>query len=110
MLEVGISGGKWASGSWRHSLLLAPGRYELTGLARAIGLSPNPTNGVMLRLSGDLDVTGITNSTNWVTLRREFVVAGEAEEELICEFRGPEGSGQFDPQSLKLRRRDAGQR
>lgn len=104
MMEVGISGGKWAAGSWRQSLLLAPGRYELTGRARAIGLSPNPTNGVILRLSGDLGVVGITNSTEWVTLRREFTMLGEAEEELVCEFRGPEGSGQFDPQSLKLRR------
>ncbi len=107
MLEVGIVGGKWAAGSWRQSLLLAPGRYELTGRARTVGLSPNPTNGVILRLSGDLGVVGITNSTEWVTLRREFTVAGEAEEELVCEYRGPEGSGQFDPQSLKLRRMPA---
>jgi hypothetical protein len=109
VMDVGVTGGRWASGSWRKSVLLGPGRYEFSGEARAIGLAAaatRQTNGVVLRLSGDLEVPGVTNATDWVTLRRQFVVAGESEEELVCEFRGPAGTGEFRLSSLKLRRLD----
>jgi hypothetical protein len=104
LLEISVSGGKWASGSWRKTLLLGPGRYEFSGLGKALNPGLNPTNGIVLRLSGDLEMPGITNATEWVTLRREFDVPGDVEEELVCEFRGPEGGGVFDLSSLRLRR------
>jgi spore coat protein CotH len=103
-LEIRVGNGKWAAGSWRKTVLLDRGRYEFSGMARTMDLPANATNGVILRLSGDLDFTGVTNSTAWVTLRHEFEVAGETEEELVCEFRGAEGAGLFDMSSLQLRR------
>lgn len=52
------------------------------------------------------ETTGITISEEWKTLRYEFEVAGEDDVELICEYRGPEGSGLFDVASLKLVRKE----
>jgi spore coat protein H len=105
LLQLKLPAEKWAAGSWRRSLLLGPGRYEFSGQARAANIPPNPTNGVVLRLSGDIEIIGVTNSTEWVTLRREFEVAGEVEEELICEVRGTGGTAQFDLSTLVLRRK-----
>ena len=104
LLEVRVANGKWAAASWRKTVLLERGRYEFSGLGRTTEISASPTNGVILRLSGDLEFPGVTNSTSWVALRHEFEVAGETEEELVCEFRGAEGAGFFDLSSLKLRR------
>lgn len=104
LLEVRVADGKWGAGSWRKTVLLTQGRYEFSGLGRTTEIASSPTNGVILRLSGDLEFPGMTNSTSWVEMRHEFEVAGETEEELVCEFRGTEGAGLFDLSSLKLRR------
>jgi hypothetical protein len=105
MLEVQISGGSWSSASWRKLVLLERGRYELSGMARVIGLPQGSTNsGVMLRVSGERDSTGLVTNAGWTPLHYEFELAGMNNAELICEFRGPEGKGIFDASSLKLRR------
>jgi len=109
-LEVRVGNNKWAAGSWRKTVLLGRGRYEFSGVARTVDLASNATNGVLLRLSGDLEFPGVTNSTSWVELHHAFEVSGESEEELVCEFRGPKGAGMFDLSSLKLRRLEPGQR
>jgi hypothetical protein len=103
-LEVQAAG-TWSSGSWRKMVLLEAGRYELTGLARVSGLPFGATNsGVMLRVSGERESTGLGTNTSWAPLRYEFETQGLISAELVCEFRGPAGSGVFDAGSLKLRR------
>jgi len=105
-MEVRISGGTWTSGSWRKLVLLEAGHYELIGLARATGLPAGATNsGVILRVSGERDPVGLAIKADWTPLRYEFEMPGLINAELVCEFRGPEGSGMFDAGSLVLRRK-----
>jgi hypothetical protein len=104
-LEVRISGGSWNSGSWRKVVLLEAGHYELSGRARVAGLPAGATNsGVILRVSGERESGGLSANTAWTPLQYEFELPGLVNAELVCEFRGPEGTGVFDVSSLKLRR------
>lgn len=93
-----------SSGAWRSTVLLGPGRYEFTGLARTEGSTARPgeTNGVILRMSGERSTGGIAISEEWKTLRYEFEVQGVEDVELICEFRGAQGTGSFDLNSMRL--------
>lgn len=96
--------GNWASGSWRKTVLLDAGSYDLHGLARVEGLPPGATNsGVVLRISGERDATNLVVATAWTPLHYQFELPGTNEVELVCEFRGPEGKGVFDLGSLRLR-------
>jgi hypothetical protein len=105
-LEVQINGGNWSSGSWRKLVLLDAGHYELSGLARVAGLPAGATNsGVILRVSGERESTGLSTNAGWTPLQYEFELPGLINAELVCEFRGPEGAGMFDVSSLKLRRK-----
>jgi hypothetical protein len=105
-LEVRVTGGNWSSGSWRKLVLLDAGHYELSGLARVAGLPAGATNsGVILRVSGERDSSGLGTNAAWTRLSYEFELPGLVNAELICEFRGPEGNGVFDVSSLKLRRK-----
>jgi hypothetical protein len=95
-----------SSGSWRTSVLLEPGQYELVGLGRAVGVPDGSTNsGVILRVSGERSVKGLTTSSEWTALNYPFEVQGTMLMELVCEFRGAEGMGSFDARTLMLRRR-----
>ena len=97
--------GTWTSGSWRRQILLEGGRYELSCLARAVGLSAGATNaGVMVRISGERESTGLSINADWAPLQYAFELPGLVSVELICEFRGTEGFGQFDATTLKLKR------
>ena len=60
-----------------------------------------------MRVSGERSVEGITVSDEWKTLRYEFEVQGVEDVELVCEFRGAQGMGWFDLNSLRLVRLDA---
>lgn len=105
-LEVRITGGNWSSGSWRKLMLLEAGQYELSGQGRVEGLPAGATNsGVILRVSGERDATGLVTNAAWTPLKYEFELPGLVNAELVCEFRGPEGAGTFDASSLQLRRR-----
>jgi hypothetical protein len=95
-----------SSGTWRTQALLEDGRYVLTVRARTEGFdaaSATGTNGLILRKSGDKNSPG-TVSSKWTTLRFEFQIGGIEDVELICEFRGNQGSGLFDPASIRLMR------
>jgi hypothetical protein len=95
-----------SSGTWRTQALLEDGRYVLTVRARTENFdaaSATGTNGLILRKSGDKNSPG-TVSSKWTTLRYEFQVGGIEDVELICEFRGNQGSGLFDPASIRLTR------
>ena len=93
-----------SSGAWRSTVLLGTGRYEFTGLARSEGIIARvgETNGVILRMSGERSVEGITISEGWKELRYTFEVQGVEDVELVCEFRGAQGMGSFDVNSLRL--------
>ena len=105
-MEVHITGGNWSSGSWRKLVLLEAGHYELSGMAHVAGLPAGATNsGVILRVSGERDAGGLSTNAGWTPLQYEFELPGLINAELVCEFRGPEGTGVFDVSSLKLRRK-----
>jgi hypothetical protein len=97
-----------SSGAWRSIILIGKGRYEFSGKARTEGITRDVTgtNGVILRISGDRSTEGITISDEWKTLSYEFDVQGVEDVELVCEFRGPKGSGFFDVSSLRLVRKE----
>jgi hypothetical protein len=83
-------------------LLLEAGR-ALPGRIDATKIDPD-ADGVNLRMSGEkLPKSSI--SAEWTTLKYEFEVLGIQDVELVCEFRGAEGIGMFDPSSMKLIRR-----
>lgn len=101
-----------SSGAWRTTVLLQEGHYEFTGLGRTAGLKAadaQSTNGVMLRISGERSVKGLSitfDEDAWGALHYEFDVRGVEDVELVCEFRGgPAGSGFFDARSLRLVRK-----
>jgi len=106
VLQV-LGRGTGSTGSWRTLVLLDEGHYEFTGKARAEGLGENPKKGlgVLLRVSGERTPRSISATNDWTILSYEFDVRGIADTELVCEFRGPQGSGSFDPESLRLFRR-----
>ena len=82
------------------------GRYAFTGRARTEGLDEadgTDGDGVNLRMSGE-KFPQASVSSNWTTLRYEFDVGGIEDVELVCEFRGSQGSGFFDPTSMRLMR------
>ncbi|MES2570185.1 MAG: CotH kinase family protein [Verrucomicrobiota bacterium] len=101
------SRGPDSSGSWRTQVLLEEGRYELTGRARTQGFNEDEAtgaNGVILRISGEKLLVG-SASSEWTNLSYEFEVNGIQDVELVCEFRGGQGIGQFDPESMRLTRK-----
>ena len=105
---LGVTGtGPGSSGAWRATVLLDRGRYELTGDARTQGITADlpGTNGVILRISGERSTEGIAITDEWKRLSYEFDVNGVEDVELICEFRGPQGSGFFDTGTLRLVRK-----
>jgi hypothetical protein len=99
--------GPESSGAWRNTVLLDAGRYEFTGLARTENLPANApgTNGVLLRISGERSTEGIATPADWARLSYEFDVRGIMDVELACEFRGPEGTGMFDLDTIRLIRK-----
>jgi hypothetical protein len=106
VLQIRARGNTPSSGAWRRTVLLEPGHYELSGMARVEGMDHSATNtGVILRVSGERSTKGLSTSENWTLLRYDFDVYGTASAELICEFRGTKGSGSFDSGTLKLARK-----
>jgi hypothetical protein len=106
VLRVDGGGALESSGAWRTTLFLDAGHYEFTGMARADGAAnAKGTNGVMLRISGERATNGIALPREWKTLNYEFDVRGLEDVELVCEFRGGQGWGEFDARSLKLVRK-----
>ncbi len=105
LLQIRARGATPSSGAWRRTVLLEKGHYELSGMARVDGIDHSATNtGAIVRVSGERSTKGLSTNTSWTLLRYEFDVLGIANTELICEFRGAQGSGYFDASTLKLTR------
>jgi spore coat protein H len=121
------SRGPGTSGSWRTVLLLDDGHYEFTARVRTEGFKaggdpakdvpgnadagqaipakePPAKEGVILRMSGEKKPESST-SAEWTTVHYAFAVQGIEDVELVCEFRGAQGTGMFDPASMRLTRR-----
>ncbi|HEY0455165.1 MAG TPA: CotH kinase family protein [Verrucomicrobiae bacterium] len=107
VLQVFARSGNDSVGGWRANGLLAEGHYIFSGRARADGLGDNAskTNGVILRVSGERSPKGLSRNAEWTTMNYEFDVRGIMDVEFVCEFRGAQGSGSFDMQSLKVMRK-----
>ena len=106
MSGTGVAG---AGGTWRTTVLLEAGKYELSGRVRTRGIAAAEANegptGVMLRVSGETSTDGIVVSDEWKEVRYAFEVKGVEDIELVAEFRGPVAAmAEFDVRSMKLRR------
>ncbi len=94
-------------GAWRASIMLAPGRYRFSGLAKSRGIAAQATrygSGGGLRISGHNRQTQLAGDTDWTALREEFNVVADKPVRLFCELRANKGEIWFDLQSLKLER------
>jgi hypothetical protein len=90
------------SGSWRTSVLLAPGQYQFVGRVRTQGAEGG---GVGLRASYHQRGRLISSALEWTNLTYEFSLTGTEFVELVAEFLGIKGSARFDADSLKLIRK-----
>ncbi|MBK8000514.1 MAG: CotH kinase family protein [Verrucomicrobia bacterium] len=97
--------------SWRTSVLLDEGIYQLHAMARVAGVTAltndvKLANGAGLRISGGKRTQQLLGNSDWTPLEYEFEVeAGGEEKELVCELRAREGEVWFDAAALKLIRR-----
>jgi spore coat protein H len=102
LLVIRTEGGA-GIGSWRTRVTLAAGHYRLVGRVRSS--SPDPRNGVQLRLSGYRPNYVPLRGLDWQTLEFRFELEEELTEmELVAEFLGASGEAQFDESSLRLER------
>lgn len=112
-MEVRASGSR-SVGSWRTSVLLEPGNYqllcraELTGVKAGGEPSGEPSDGAMLRASGKSGYKMVAGPAGWTLLDYDFVMTTQEYVELVCDFRGSHGSVRFDVDSLKLIRKADG--
>lgn len=103
-LQVWASGTR-AYGTWRTTVLLAPGAYRFVGRVRIedLAIGPDVTRGgVTLRQSGERNAPMVTEAPEWTPISYEFTVTGLADLELLCELRASKGRAFFDANSLKL--------
>ena len=94
-------------GSWRTRVLLKNGRYLFEGNVRTTGVQPMADGGACLRISGSTASTKIKGDTAWQKVAFELEIGEPTQEvELVCELRASKGETLFDPQSLRLVRRN----
>lgn len=100
------SPGTMSAGSWRTAVLLPAGEYEFVGRARTEGLEPgSDLAGVMLRASGMGGSRRVIHAADWMSITYGFTTIRTDYVELVCDFRGSQGSVRFDVDSLKLVRK-----
>ncbi len=112
ILEIRAAGTK-AYGSWRATVLLEKGDYQFVGKVLTEGLETGPGvthGGVTLRVSGERAAKMTTEAAGWTALSYEFSIPALADIELVCEFRGSNGRARFDSDSLKLIRKNNGEK
>jgi spore coat protein H len=107
VLKLGATSGS-SVGTWRTKLWLEKGRYEVQGKVKANGIVPDlgdTRGGTGLRLANGGVDHYVQTTPDWTTVQNEFSVSDAlGEVELLCEFRGAEGSALFDSESIKLSR------
>ena len=106
-MEVTASGPR-AYGSWRTTVFLDAGDYQLTGKVKLLDAqySQSVTNGgATLRISGEREAKMITEAADWTTVNYDFTVVGQIDVEFVCEFRASQGRAIFDASTIKLIRK-----
>lgn len=96
-----------STGSFRTTVLLAPGVYRFEARAQTKGVQPMETargTGAGIRISREARVNKLVNTTGWSTLTHDFEVLTQSDVPLVVELYANEGSVSFDVSSLKLRR------
>lgn len=94
--------------SYRATVMLEPGRYQLAGRIRTERLVTISNSvrgsGAGLRISQRRRQQGLFGDSDWQKVSYDFTVGEQEEIELICDMRAQSGSAYFDAASLKLRR------
>lgn len=94
-------------GSWRTRVLLKNGRYLFEGNLKTAGVQPMADGGACLRISGGTAVAKVKGDTSWQRVAFELEIGEPVREvELVCELRASKGETLFDPESLRLVRRN----
>ncbi|GDY20864.1 hypothetical protein LBMAG56_22100 [Verrucomicrobiota bacterium] len=95
-------------GSWRTRVLLKNGRYLFEGEVRTAGVQPMSDGGACLRISGATTASvRVKGDTGWQRIAYEIEIGEPVREvELVCELRATKGETLFDPQSLRLVKRN----
>lgn len=93
--------------SWRTTVLLNPGRYQLRAKVKTEGVIPQEDeqgSGAGLRISGGKRTNQLSGTSGWKLLEHEFEVPHEmADIELVAELRATAGKVWFDSKSLQLK-------
>lgn len=106
VLKTGPS--KRCVASWRREIALPPGKYELQGLVKTVGVVANPDasqriSGAGLRLSGGTRTNSLAGDADWRLQKHTFEVAQDnLPVVLVAELRAVAGMALFDASSLKL--------
>jgi hypothetical protein len=92
--------------SWRLPVWLPAGTYRLEAKAKTMGVAGLPSrtgSGAGVRALGNRRGSGLQNSSDWASVRHEFVVQEDCESvELIAELRAYAGTAWFDPETFRL--------
>jgi len=110
---TGDAGSRWleirapgtlANGSWRTCALLEAGQYRFVGRVQTTGVEDDASvlAGVALRVSGGGATRRVSAAPAGTTLSYDFIMPTLGYVELVCEFRGSQGTARFDLNSLKL--------
>lgn len=94
--------------SFRATVLLSPGRYAFEGDCRTIAVvAPQGDNsGAGLRISGGHRDQHAVGNTPWAHQSFEFDVTEPLRDVvLVCELRANSGEAQFDPSTLRVRKK-----
>jgi hypothetical protein len=124
-IEAGPTG---CIASWRSRLLLQPGKYRVTGMAKAKGIIPRtndtaaalapappappaapaaaravaPGAGAGVRISGGKRTNKLLGDTDWTQIDCSFDLPAAGEVDIVCELRAEKGEVWFDRQSFHL--------
>jgi hypothetical protein len=101
-IEAGVAG---CIASWRSRLLLPPGKYRVTGLAKTKGVIPRVSEigaGAGVRISGGKRIGKLIGDTDWTAIDASFDLPAAGEVDIVCELRAEKGEAWFDRTSLRL--------
>ncbi len=95
-------------GVWRASVLLGPGKYRFSGLAKCANMEAHGSEygifGGGLRSTGSTRTNRMEKTMDWTPLAHDFSLDANGEVALGCELRAGRGEIWFDVDSLKLER------
>jgi hypothetical protein len=96
-----------ALGAWRSVVLLGPGKYRFSGLAKCANMEAHGSDqgiGGGLRTTGSSRTNRVEKTMDWTPLAHDFSLGANGEVSLGCELRAGKGEIWFDADSLRLER------